>query len=53
MFHRFPLKEISGFHGSEYDDDDDDDDDDSFLGYGVAKSGRSIPTFQRCEMPPY
>jgi hypothetical protein len=35
------LGEISGCHGSEYEDD-------CLLGCWTTQSGRSLPTFQRC-----
>jgi hypothetical protein len=38
------LSEISGSHGSEYEDD-------CLLGCCAVKSGRSLPTFQRCLVP--
>jgi hypothetical protein len=37
--------EISGSHGGEYED--------CLLGNCAGLSGRSLPTFQRCLMPPY
>jgi hypothetical protein len=39
------LSEISGSHGGKYEDG-------CFLGCCAVQSGRKLPTFQRCLMPP-